>query len=305
MNIGLGNLVFSDKRGSRSGIIRKLKQAALTAAAVSLALSAVSFPSFASDHAVETVVLGEPEHVLWETDTVVKWSSVKNAREYQVKLYISDNAERDEENWKDVDFEDEGLETAAVIRTSGTSYDFSQYLNDLHTYFAAVRAVPQVKEQAYVKAGGWVGSPDVDFREKQVIGTTGGKWRNYLEGSRYQTEDGSYLAEGWQLIEGDWYFLDASGYRLSGWQNVDGARYYLGEDGKMLKNRLVGIGADGKLRPMERYYHLLSDLPDYYRKEIDPLIAAGKLKGKSGEGENLVLDMSEGTLRAVIVGARE
>lgn len=239
MNIGLGKLVFSDKRGSRSGIIRKLKQAALTAAAVSLALSAVSFPSFASDHAVETVVLGEPEHVWWETDTVVKWSSVKNAREYQVKLYISDNAERDEENWKDVDFEDEGLETAAVIRTSGTSYDFSQYLNDLHTYFAAVRAVPQVKEQAYVKAGGWVGSPDVDFREKQVIGTTGGKWRNYLEGSRYQTEDGSYLAEGWQLIEGDWYFLDASGYRLSGWQNVDGARYYLGEDGRMASGWFV------------------------------------------------------------------
>ena len=56
--------------------------------------------------------------------------------------------------------------------------------------------MPQVKEQAYVQAGGWVGSPDVDFREKQVMGTTGGRWRNYLEGSRYQTEDGAYLTEG-------------------------------------------------------------------------------------------------------------
>ena len=80
--------------------------------------------------------------------------------------------------------------------------------------------------------------------------------------------------------------------------------YYLGEDGKMQTNRIVGLGADGKLRPMERYYHLLSDLPDYYRKEIDPLIAAGKIKGKSGTGENMVLDMSEGTVRAIIVLSR-
>ena len=69
----------------------------------------------------------------------------------------------------------------------------------------------------------------------------------------------------------------------------------------MMTNRIVGLGADGKLRPMERYYHLLSDLPDYYRKEIDPLIAAGKLKGKSGKGENLVLDMPESTVRAMII----
>lgn len=241
MNLGLGNQIFADKRENRrrTGKIRHMKWAALTAASVFLAVSAVSFSSLASDYAVETIVLGEPEHVWWETDTVVKWSSVKNAREYQVKLFIADNADRDEENWKAVDFEDEGLETAAVIRTSSTSYDFSQYLDDLHTYFAAVRAVPQVKEQAYVQAGGWVGSPDVDFREKQVMGTTGGRWRNYLEGSRYQTEDGAYLTEGWQLIEGDWYLLDENGYRLCGWQNVDGARYYLGEDGRMASGWFV------------------------------------------------------------------
>ena len=94
-----------------------------------------------------------------------------------------------------------GLELETARAVSYTHLDFSQYLDDLHTYFAAVRAVPQIKEQAYVQAGGWVGSPDVDFREKQVMGTTGGRWRNYLEGSRYQTEDGAYLTEGWQLIE--------------------------------------------------------------------------------------------------------
>lgn len=85
------------------------------------------------------------------------------------------------------------------------------------------------------------------------------------------------------------------------WKTDSTGTYYLGEDGKMLTNRIVGLGADGKLRPMERYYHLLSDLPDYYRQEIDPLIAAGKLRGKSGKGENLVLDMPESTVRAMII----
>ena len=32
--------------------------------------------------------------------------------------------------------------------------------------------------------------------------------------------------------------------------------------------------------------------------------AAGKLKGKSGAGENMVLDISEGTVRAIIVLSR-
>ena len=71
------------------------------------------------------------------------------------------------------------------------------------------------------------------------MGTTGGRWRNYLEGSRYQTEDGAYLTEGWQLIEGDWHLLDENGDRLCGWQNVDGARYYLGEDGRMASGWFV------------------------------------------------------------------
>lgn len=131
-------------------------------------------------------------------------------------------------------------------------------------------------------------------------------WHRDSLGWWYADTAASYYKDRWAKLGGHWYYFDEKGYMLMDTWKVDSTgTYYLGEDGKMLKNRLVGIGADGKLRPMERYYHLLSDLPDYYRKEIDPLVAAGKLKGKSGEGENLVLDMSEGTLRAVIVGARE
>ena len=192
--------------------------------------------AYASDKAVETVYLGAPEHVWWETDTTGKWSSVKKAHEYQVKLYIADNVEREEDNWRKVDFDDESLEEAECVmtrRTGETSCDFSAYMNDLHTYFFVVRATPKISEQAYVKAGSWTGSPDVDYRAKQMIGYTDGKWRNYLEGSRYQLVDGTYLEAGWQLIEASWYLFDEQGYRLIGWQERDGKKYYLGDSGQL------------------------------------------------------------------------
>ena len=69
----------------------------------------------------------------------------------------------------------------------------------------------------------------------------------------------------------------------------------------MVTNQLVGVGADGRLQPIEKYYHLISELSPYYRSEIDKLIAAGKLKGKSGAGEQLVLDLSESALRTLII----
>nr|DAE63243.1 MAG TPA: hypothetical protein [Caudoviricetes sp.] len=127
-------------------------------------------------------------------------------------------------------------------------------------------------------------------------------WNKDDQGWWYADTTTTYYKSRWAEIGGEWYYFDEKGYMLMDTWKVDSTgTYYLGEDGKMMTNRIVGLGADGKLRPMERYYHLLSDLPDYYRKEIDPLIAAGKLKGKSGKGENLVLDMPESTVRAIIV----
>lgn len=237
-----------------------------------VAAAVLPFPAYASDKAVETVYLGEPEHVWWETDTVGRWSSVGKAHEYQVKLYLADNVSRDEENWRDVDFEDEGMEAVVTKRTSETSCDFTEDMNDLHSYFFAVRAVPKVSEQAYVKAGEWVASPDVDFRESQTQGVTGGKWRNYLEGSKYEDPEGNFLPGGWQRIQGSWYLLDQDGYRLTGWQTVGESRYYLDEDGGRMatgwfvwKGDWYYAGNDGAIRTgwiMDKpgmYYYLNED----------------------------------------------
>lgn len=192
-----------------------------------------AFPAWASDKAVEQVYLGEPKYVYWETDTVGRWSSVSKAHEYQVKLYLADNVDRDEEDWRQINWEDEELEAVMTKRTTELSCDFSDYMNDLHSYFFVVRATPRVSEQAYVTPGDWVASPDLDFRGQPVLGITEGKWRNYLEGTQYEDVDGNPLGGGWHLIKGSWYLFDENGYRQTGWQTVDGSRYYLNEDGRM------------------------------------------------------------------------
>lgn len=190
---------------------------------------------YASDKEVETVWLGSPAHVWWETDTVGAWSSVKRAHEYQVKLYLSDDVERDEDDLNSIDVDALGLEAAAVFRVTENRCDFTQHMSDLHTYFFTVQAIPRLKEQAYVMAGSKAVSPDTKFQGKQVLGITDGTWRNYLEGSRYEMADGTYLSNGWQLIRGSWYYLDEQGYRVSGWQEIENFRYYFDNYGKMQK----------------------------------------------------------------------
>lgn len=131
-------------------------------------------------------------------------------------------------------------------------------------------------------------------------------WYKDSRGWWYADSANTYYKSCWAKIQGKWYYFDDSGYMLADCWHVDdnGDTYYLGSDGDMQTGMIVGLGADGKLQPMEPYYHLISELPDYYRKEIDKLIAAGKLAGKSGEGENLVLDMPESAVRVLIITNR-
>ena len=128
-------------------------------------------------------------------------------------------------------------------------------------------------------------------------------WHQDSKGWWYADSTTTYYKDRWAKIKGKWYYFDKEGYMMSNAWKVEsnGDTYYLGSDGDMQTNMVVGLGSDGKIQPIEPYYHLLSELPDYYRKEIDKLIAAGKLAGKSGEGEKLVLDMPESAVRVLII----
>lgn len=128
-------------------------------------------------------------------------------------------------------------------------------------------------------------------------------WHKDNKGWWYADSATSYYKSRWAKINGKWYSFDKEGYMLSNtWQvEAGGDTYYLGADGDMKTNMVVGLGSDGKLQPIEPYYHLLSEVPSGYRQELDKLIATGKLKGKSGEGEELVLDLPLSAIRVLIV----
>ena len=128
-------------------------------------------------------------------------------------------------------------------------------------------------------------------------------WNKDDHGWWYADSATSYYKSRWAEIDGKWYYFDDKGYMLADCLCVDdnGSTYYLGADGAMQTNVVMGLGDNGELRPIEPWYHTLGDVPAGYRKELDPLIASGKLKGKSGSGDGLVLDLPLSALRVLII----
>ena len=127
-------------------------------------------------------------------------------------------------------------------------------------------------------------------------------WHKDSKGWWYADSSTTYVRDGWKKINDTWYYFDSEGYMVtSAWRFSNGDYYYMGADGSMSINMLVGVDSTGKIVPMEPWYHTLGDVPKKYRSELDAMISAGKLKGKSGKGENLVLDMPESTVRAMII----
>ena len=53
--------------------------------------------------------------------------------------------------------------------------------------------------------------------------------------------------------------------------------------------------------PSNGYYYYLKEVPTMYRDVLDRLIAEGRLKGRGGSGEDLVLDMSEEMVRVLVI----
>ena len=93
------------------------------------------------------------------------------------------------------------------------------------------------------------------------------------------------------IIEGN--ISNAVGYRTL---SVNG-RYIRGFG--VPKYELL-VEADASIAAEERY-HLLKEVPTAYRDEtIDRLVAQGIIRGRSGEGDDLVLDLGEDAIRILI-----
>lgn len=130
-------------------------------------------------------------------------------------------------------------------------------------------------------------------------------WHKDDRGWWYADSTTSYYKSCWAKINGKWYCFNEEGYMESNcWKISGGDSYYLGANGDMQTNMVVGLGADGKLQPIEPWYHTLGEVPNGYRKELGKLVDAGKLKGKSGSGDDMVLDMPLSALRVLIILSR-
>lgn len=110
------------------------------------------------------------------------------------------------------------------------------------------------------------------------------------------------LLTGWQKRDGKWYFYDQEGTMAAEqWIFDRGNSYYLGADGAMVTDRSLKLGPDGKLVPAGAHYGTLGQVPEAYRPTLDKLIQAGILKGRSGSGDSLVLDLSEDAVRLLVL----
>ncbi|MFR5601905.1 MAG: hypothetical protein ACLTKI_05915 [Lachnospiraceae bacterium] len=170
--------------------------------------------TFTAMAAVTERTLGEPEWIRWDGTTAV-WDSVSKASQYQVKLY------EDEED----------SEVIVKLTVDTNRADLGSYMENGVDYYVSVRAVAKMSQSGYVTDGQWVDSPVLQGVDR---GYTGGKWRNYQAGNRYETETGAYLGAGWQRVEGSWYYMDQNGYTRSGWLPLEDATYYLSENGSMM-----------------------------------------------------------------------
>lgn len=139
-------------------------------------------------------------------------------------------------------------------------------------------------------------------------------WVKDEKGWWYRRADGTWPAGVWEEIGGKLWRFDESGYLLTNTSLVEGkALYTFDENGyytatpiqEAVPEAVVKPGAPEpeKEKPMEteKRYHLLQEVSSKaYRTTLDKLIANGVIKGKGGEGEELILDLGEDAIRLLV-----
>ncbi len=162
------------------------------------------------------VELDCPEEAGWSATDSTKavWKKVEYATGYEIELYRDGCYQR-------------------TIKATGTSVSLKEYMTVEGEYFYTIRAVGKdTEDKKYRKTSDYTVSSDKLLDD---LGDTGGYWRNYSAGRKYEREDGTYPSSTWEKILGDWYYFNEEGYALTGWQKLGEHWYYLDPDsGAML-----------------------------------------------------------------------
>ena len=122
--------------------------------------------------------------------------------------------------------------------------------------YAAVTVLLGLSVNTLPAAAGGVGYGFHQTLEGVKWMTESGKWlaNSWLihEGKSYHLDENGVFQHGWTPIDGSVYYLLPDGGYYTGWQLIDGSIYYFDADGKLAVNTVVEghrIGEDGKYIP--------------------------------------------------------
>lgn len=85
----------------------------------------------------------------------------------------------------------------------------------------------------------WIGNYYVGADGCWIPGYGSAQWILDGNGWWYRHGDGSYTANGWEMISGSWYYFNGAGYMVTGWQNLGGSWYYFYESGAMASDTRI------------------------------------------------------------------
>lgn len=199
---------------------------------------------------------------------------------------------------------------------AGTYYNYQYYMQ----YYDPGILAPYVQWYAQYNSTADVNGWDIwQYSSKGKIAGCGGNFDMNEMSRETFNQLTNFKKAGWQKDDhGWWYRCDDGGYPKSSLTSIDGNWYYFDQDGYLIQNAswsyngvIYTADADGRVTfeeekhmDNEKYYHTMGELPDYYRTELDKLVSAGYLKGKGGEGDEMILDLHEESVRGLVVLAR-
>lgn len=195
------------------------------------------------------------------------------------------------DQWFKKDSDGDPCHTGIVVSVSGSQFDIVEgNVNN------------RVERNTY-NVGGYsthgFGRPDWSVVEAKTY-TEG--WVKDDNGWWYRYTDGTYPKDAWKQINGSWYYFDSEGYAVANtWKLYNGSAYYLGADSKVVTNRTLRIGADGKVVPAGRFYPTMGDVDSQtYKEALEAAVKKGILKGEGGDGDARVINLSEEAVRVFV-----
>ena len=121
--------------------------------------------------------------------------------------------------------------TLVTVTSKGTSYDFSDYINNAGSYVFTVRAVSTYGSQN----SSWsAGSEPYILSVEDAWYSDNGNWKKTGNKWRFVYKDESYPACSWREIKEKWYYFDGNGYMVTNCYVKalgENLYYWISEDG--------------------------------------------------------------------------